>query len=147
MRKSSLHGELSISAIYKDGRKCVFDTANTITLEASRVASHVLVGDDISNLKISKMGFGTNATPPSRTNTNLGNLIFQQDIDSTAIVNVGQIEFVTVLDFISPANGFILSEAGLYTANGLSLFARQVHVAQQKNDEFKLEYVWRIVFT
>lgn len=146
-KKGCYEGHLTLTATDKNGNKFVYGTPNTLTHEASRIASHLLVGDNASNFAVTKMGFGTGATPPLRTDANLEEEVHRESINEILRPAEGQVEFVHVLDFLSSANGSLLTEAGLITENGTSLFARQVHVGVPKDQNFRLEYRWRVVFT
>jgi len=145
--KSGIYGHLKVFAVDKKGNRFTYDTPNTLTNEASNMARHALVGNNLNNLAVTKFGVGDGNIPPSRPDTNLVNLVHQQDIDIITFPVPGQVEFTTILDFVTTANGFVLKEAGLYGADGTSLFARQVHADLPKDENFRLEYVWRIVFT
>jgi len=145
--KSGIFGYLEVTSIDKAGNRFKYATPNTLTNEASRISSHALVGHDLTNLAVTKFGVGDTSVAPTRADTNLGNLVHQQDVDTITFPEPGQVEFKTVLEFLTSANGFTLTEAGLYSLNGTTLFARQVHTQLPKDENFRLEYVWRIVFT
>lgn len=148
MTKLKVFGHLSVTAIDRLGNRTLYDTPNTLMNEASRVASHVLVGDDLANLAVNRLAVGTGTTPPVRADTSLENEVHQQAVDEFIFPAApGQVEFVTILEFLSSANGFFLSEAGLVCADGTTLFARQVHTSISKNENYRVEYRWRIVFT
>jgi len=144
---SGIYGHLTVTSIDKQGNRFNYETPNTLTNEASRVSAHALVGHNLTNLAVTKFGVGTDNTTPTRADGNLGNLVHQQDVNTITFPAPGQVEFKTVLEFLTTANGFSLTEAGLYSLNGTTLFARQVHSALPKDENFRLEYVWRIVFT
>jgi len=145
--KSGIYGKLTVTAIDRKGSRFVYKTPNTLTNEAARVASHLLVADDIANLKITQFKIGTGATAPTRADTDLETPVHQQAITEFTFPNVGQTEYKIIVDFLTPANGSMLTEAGLFSADGNSLFARQVHTAIPKDENYKIEYRWRIVFT
>jgi len=147
VRKYGYYGYLSITAIDRNGGRFNYVTMNTLTNEASRLCSHLLVGDDVANLAVTKLGVGTGTTPPVRADTSLETEVHQQNVDTISFVDVGQVEFQTIIEFLTPANGEMITEAGLLATNGTSLFSRQVHTAVPKDENFRLEYRWRIVFT
>jgi hypothetical protein len=145
--KRGYYGELVIEAIDRKGNRFRYITPNTLTNEAARLCSHLLVGDDTANLSVIRLGIGTGTTPPERTDTSLEAEVHQQAVDAFSYPQVGQVEFQTIVEFIAPANGEMITEAGLIAGNGTSLFSRQVHTAIPKDENFRLEYRWRIVFT
>lgn len=147
MANGLYHGELIVTTIDRKGNRFEYVTPNTLTYEASRIMSHVLVGDDMANLAVNRLAVGTEGTPPARGDTALGNEVYQQAVDGFTYPSVGHTEYKTVIDFECAANGHLLTEAGLLGANGTSLFARQVHTPIAKDSNFKVEYRWRIVFT
>ena len=103
----------------------------------------------MADLRIGFIGVGINDTAPSRSDTSLVNEVHQQTIDAYDFPNgdIGQVEITATLDFVSPANGETLREAGLISADGTTLFARQVHGGITKDSSIQLQYIWRIVFT
>ena len=146
-RDSGLYGQLIVTAIDRKGGLFVYKTPNTLTNEAARQVSHLLVGDNFANLKVTEFKVGTGSTAPLRTDTDLETPVHQQAVTEITFPDVGQVEFKMVLDFVTAANGFQLVEAGLFSADGNSLFARQVHTVISKDENYKIEYRWRIVFT
>ena len=147
MTNGLFHGELVVTTIDKKGNRFEYITPNTLTGEASRIMSHLLVGDAIGDLVVNRLAVGTGNTPPVRGDEALGNEVYQQAIDGYTYPSVGHTEYKTVIDFVCAANGHVLAEAGLMGANGTSLFARQVHTPIAKDSNFKVEYRWRIVYT
>jgi len=141
------YGDLCVTAIDRKGNRFEYITPNTLTFEAARVMSHLLVGDQVADFKVLRLGVGTGTVAPVRSNQALGNLVHQQPVDDVIFPQVGQTEFVATLDFITPANGYDLTEAGLMCANVTVLFARQVYTGVPKDENFRLEFRWRIVFT
>jgi len=146
-QRSGCYGELCVTAIDREGSRFEYMTANTLTFEAARVMSHLLVGHLPVDFSVTRLGVGTGTVAPVRGNQALGNLVHQQTVDQILLPQPGQTEFVSTLDFITPANGNVLTEAGLMCADGTILFARQVHVGVPKDQNFRLEYRWRLVFT
>ena len=145
--KRGYHGTLEITAIDRAGNRYVYATANTITYDARKAMAHLLVGEDYVNRKVTKLALGTGATAPVRGNTALQIPLLVVPADSIVWPADGQVEFTTTLDFLSPANGSILTEAGLISNDETKLFARQVYTATPKDENFRLEFRWRIVFT
>lgn len=142
------HGELTIKAIDKKGNEVwVYNTPNTIVFDARDVMAALLAGDSVSTNKIAKIGTGLDGTAPTRNDTTLGNEILKVDITSYTFPAVGQVEFTAILDYTSAANGQTLQEAGLFTADGNTMFARQVFGGVTKTNLLQLQFIWRILFT
>jgi len=144
-----VEGNLTIRSIDRKGNIYTYKTPNVIVFEARRTLSHLLVGDLVGDLRIAFIGVGINDTAPTRADTALLNEVHQQPIEPYDFPNgdIGQVEITATLDFISPANGQFLKEAGLISADGTTLFARQVHGGIEKDASIQLQYIWRIIFT
>lgn len=141
-------GQLKIRAIDKKGREVyVYNTPNTIVYGARDIMATLLAGDSVATNKISKIGTGLDATPPVRADTTLGNEILKVDITSYTFPAVGQVEFTAILDYTSTANGQALTEAGLFSADGNTMFARQIFGSVTKTNLLQLQFIWRIIFT
>jgi hypothetical protein len=141
-------GQLKIKAIDRKGREVyVYNTPNTIVFDARQLMAALLAGDSVSTNKISKIGTGLDITPPLRTDTTLGNEILKVDITSYTFPEVGHVEFTAILDYTSVANGQSLTEAGLFSADGNTMFARQIFGAVTKTNLLQLQFIWRIIFT
>ena len=143
-------GELLIKSIDRTGKVIhVYKTPNVITFDARIVMSHLLVGDQVNTYRIGFIGVGTSNPAPQRSDTALITEVHQQIIEPYDFPDgdTGQVEITATLDFTSPANGNTLREAGLISANGITLFARQVHGDIFKDSGIQLQYIWRIIFT
>jgi hypothetical protein len=142
-------GHLTIQSIDRKGNIYVFDTPNIITFDARVVMSHLLVGDQVSTYKIGFIAVGLSNTAPVRADTSLVQQVHQQPIEPYDFPSgdTGQVEITATLDFTSVTNGNTLREAGLVSANGTTLFARQIHGAIAKDSSIQLQYIWRIIFT
>lgn len=141
-------GELTIKAIDRNGNTAhIYETPNTIVYDARDLMSFLLVGDNVADKKISKLGVGLDGTPPARTDGTLGNELIKIDISNYTFPESGHVEITAVLDYTSAANGQVLQEAGLFSADGTTLFARQIFGEITKSNLFQLQFIWRIIFT
>jgi len=147
-RELPCKGELTIKAIDKSGKVVyVYDTPNTIVYDARSLMASLLVGDSVSTKKLSKIGTGLDGTIPVRTDTALGNELLKVDITGYSLPEVGQVELTALLDYTSAANGQPLQEAGLFSADGTTMFARQIFGTITKTSSLQLQFIWRIIFT
>lgn len=144
-----VEGRLRIRSIDRAGNRYEYKTPNVIVFDARITMAHLLVGDLVNTYKIGFIGVGTGNTAPQRADTSLIAEVHQQAIEPYSFPDGdnGQVEITATLDFISPANGNTLREAGLISLNGTSLFARQVHGDIFKDAGIQLQYIWRIIFT
>ena len=143
-------GKLEINSLDRSGKIVhSWKTPNVITFDARIVMSHLLVGDSVNTYKIGYIGVGTGNNAPARSDTALVAPIHNQAIEPFDFPNgdSGQVEISATLDFTSAANGNTLREAGLISADGTTLFARQVHGDIAKDAGIQLQYIWRIIFT
>jgi len=141
---ATCEGHLTLTAIDRKGNKFIYDTPNIITFGAAKSAAHALVGE--TAYMAAELGVGDGVTPATRSDTALDSEAYRQSLGTPTFPFVGQVEFAVTLDFICGANGFFLTEAGIFTTNN-TLLARQVHSSVEKDSNFQLEYRWRIVFT
>lgn len=115
-----------------------------------------------ASLKLAELWVGDGAVAPVRGDTalSMGGAGFRDKIvltDATKTPNIAgpiyELRLLATLPASTPANGFTLSEAGLYTAGSLvpvvpqRLFARQIHPAIAKTNAIAIDYDWRISFT
>jgi hypothetical protein len=142
-------GELTVISTDRRGNKFTYNTPNVIVFDARPTLAHLLVGDAVSTYKIGFIAVGLNNTAPQRSDTGLIQQVLQQPIEPYDFPggDNGQVEITATLDFTSAANGSTLQEAGLFSANGSRMFARQVHGAIAKDSSIQLQYIWRIIFT
>ena len=141
-------GELTVKAIDKNGKVVfIYETPNTIVYGARDLMSSLLVGDSVASKKLSKIGAGLDGTIPVRTDTTLGNELLKVDITGYSFPEIGQVELTALLDYNSAANGQPLQEAGLFSADGTTMFARQIFGTITKTASLQLQFIWRIIFT
>ncbi len=103
-----------------------------------------LIGGDVTNRSITKIGFGTNGTPPAGGNTGLTGA-YAKLIGSVSYPATNSVEFAFTLG-TSEANGLSIIEFGLLTAGDV-LFARKTRSgAIIKDSDLTLTGTWRINF-
>ena len=133
------------------------DAGNVMrSLIAQRATDHAA-----AYLALGSMRFGTSSTTPLRSQTDLLAEVSSarkelEDMDKQN-GSAGEIQFIATLQS-ADANGNTLREVGLFTtgtawdgaqnpANGLYMFARQIHAPIEKTVALTLEYNWAIQFT
>lgn len=150
-----------------------YEIRNTITYVALRGLVNLIAQKstlDPLDYQVKYLRAGTNATPPTRTDTNLlapaGTPVHTMEIIDAAktltTTNPFELKVVATLG-TGDLNGETLREAGLFTRGGAAvsapgeyptssgyypeLFARQVHPEVAKSAAFVVDYDWRISFT
>jgi len=104
----------------------------------------------ISNYTVKKFGLGTGTTPPKVTDVSLENpLTFYLGNETKPISAVDfSVPFVARVEFViaaSEANGYLITEMGLFSGND-TLIARRVHTGINKTSDFAPVLGWRIRF-
>lgn len=130
--------------IYRGGRLIdVMDEHNLIVTNGRETVCRGLGGE--SNRAITKIGFGSGATPAAPGNNALVNL-FSKAITSVSYPTVTSVQFAFTL-LSNEANGLAISEFGLLTANNV-LYARKVRSAGPiyKDSETSLSGTWTIQY-
>lgn len=108
-----------------------------------------------STFKLTELRVGTGTTPPVRGDTALVTAVPSIDGGYVTINDVDKL--LTTLDPLfelrntvtlqaGAANGYTLTEAGLFAADG-TMFARQIHPAIPKTAALVIDYDWRIAFS
>lgn len=141
----------------------VWKKRNTITYDAGDIVRDLLAqrATDYApaELKLGSMRFGTNATTPTRGDTNLLNEIasVRRELTDLHKLNggVGEISLHATMEG-SAGNGYTYREAGLFTkgvtwnadvGGSLQMFTRQMHPSIEKTSAVALEYDWKLQFT
>jgi hypothetical protein len=116
---------------------------NLIVNGARIAAAHFFAGDT-SGRPIQKIGFGTNGTDPTDTDTTLVSP-YMKNVDGFEYPGMGQVQTNWHLS-IAEDNGQAIMEFGLIGADG-TLLARKVRVNPiHKASDISLEGRWTIVF-
>jgi hypothetical protein len=103
-----------------------------------------LVGGDVTQRSIAKIGFGTGGTDPAVTDTQLTNG-YLRAVSGHTYPEDGQVQISWTLP-TSEGNGMKILEFGLFTQDG-TLFARKTRTeAIPKEVDISLEGTWTIIF-
>lgn len=148
--ESPCRGEVSIKILDLGGKVLhEYQAPNTIVYGARMILAKLLVAADHTTTKISKMKVGTGTTTPTRNNTTLVSDPVVATLTATNTFPTGKpghVEFQATLGG-GEGNSSTLTEVGLFTEDGTTMFARQVHGGIQKTSSIQLQYTWRIIFT
>lgn len=101
-----------------------------------------LLGGDVTNRSVNRIGFGEDATAPTEADTALTVPVYKTVTASYPAT--GEVSFAWVLDY-SEANGKTIREFGLVSTNN-NLFSRKVRSAIDKTSDIRLEGAWRVIF-
>ena len=130
--------------VYQCGRLIEEYEDHNLIVDTSRQVHARLLGGDVANRSVTKIGFGTNGTAPMVGNTTL-TAAFVKAIDTVAYPATNQVQFNFSLG-TSEANGTNIFEFGLLTA-GDTLYARKVRSAfLSKDSDISLTGAWIIHF-
>lgn len=138
---------------------------NTITFDAGDIVRSLLAqrtppADPApAEYSLGSMRFGTSTTTPTRFDTDIISEVTSARKELTDAKKTngvqGEISLQATLG-TSDANGYTLTEAGLFTRSttwnnavggSLLMFARQVHAAISKTSSISLDYTWTLQFT
>jgi len=149
MTKGGCYGEFSVVMIDKKGSRSRYKSPNVITFDMSKALSHLLVGDAAGTYAATYLAVGEGASlAPTRSDTSLESFVAQYPFGDIVFLQGDiRVELKVLLDFVDPANGSTLQEAGLVAADGTTLLTRQLHVPISKTEDHQVEYTWIIHFT
>lgn len=138
---NEITGRLSIRVIDREGNIVLDDTGqNMIVASGYKAAAEAVSG--VEGAVITKIGVGTNGTPPTVKDTTLANP-FITDIRSVEYPTDNVVRFNFTIPYFSPANGMNISEYGLMTKDG-RLFARRVREGVAKTPFLMILGEWEI---
>jgi hypothetical protein len=152
-----LRGDLTVTVTrVSDGFQRTHGVRNTITYDGRNSPLYLWAPDGVTvaDYAIETLRTGTSTTPPTAGDTSLGaplaggptgGIITLTSLDRTRSPATGELVITAELD-TAHANGSVLTEAGLYLANG-QLFSRQIHTAITKNSGFTVSYTWILGLT
>lgn len=138
-----IYSESGCNRIVNSGRGLILRLLNGVNISSEGAQ---VVGQS-STYPISKIGFGTNTTPPTNEDTSLSSdaLIKYLDVGSARVIGNTEIIFDWSLQQ-SEGNGLVISELGLFSHDG-TLFSRKVtNNPIIKDTDMSVEGSWRIVF-
>lgn len=120
------------------------EAGENLVVDLSKQQLARLIGGDVTNRSIAKIGFGTNGTAPASGNTGLTDAYIKA-ISSVSYPATNSVEFAFTLGS-GEANGKSIIEFGLLTAGDV-LFARKVRAgAITKDSDLSITGTWRINF-
>jgi hypothetical protein len=103
-----------------------------------------LLGGDVTNRSVTRIGFGTSGTAPAGGNTSLTGA-YTKNVDAVTYPLTNQVQFAFSLG-TGEANPLAIMEFGLFTAGGV-LYARKVRsAALNKETDLSFSGTWLITF-
>lgn len=121
----------------------VYEDENLV-VDASKQQLARLIGGDVANRSITKIGFGTSGTAPVGGNIGLTGA-YVKALGTVTYPVAGSVQFAFTLG-TTEANGLSIMEFGLFTAGDI-LFARKVRTgAIVKDSDLALAGTWQINF-
>lgn len=118
--------------------------AYNLIVDGAKAVQARLLGGDVTNRSITKIGFGTSGTAPAGGNTGLTGG-YLKALDGVSYPTAGQVQFAWSL-LNGEANGMAILEFGLFTG-GNTLFARKVRAAAlNKDSDLALSGTWTITY-
>lgn len=136
-------GDFSLNIFRKGELIEVYEDLN-IVVDLSKQQLARLIGGDVTNRSLTKIGFGTSNTAPAAGNTALTDA-YVKLLGSVTYPTTNSVEYAFTLG-TTEANGKAIIEFGLYTAGDV-LFARKVRGGViLKDSDLSLAGSWRITF-
>lgn len=120
------------------------EAGENLVVDLSKQTLARLLGGDVANRSVTKIGFGTSGSAPAAGNTSLTDA-YVKALTSVSYPATNSVEFAFSLG-TSEANGKEIREFGLLTAGNM-LFARKVRAgAIHKDSDISISGTWRINF-
>lgn len=117
---------------------------SNLVVDLSKQQLARLIGGDVTNRSITKIGFGTSGTAPAAGNTSLTDA-YVKLLGDVTYPATNSVQYAFTLG-ASEANGKSIQEFGLFTAGDV-LFARKTRAgAIVKDSDLSLSGTWRINF-
>lgn len=129
--------------IFRKG-ELIEEVGYNLVVDLSKQQLARLIGGDVANRSITKIGFGTSGTAPAAGNTSLTDT-YVKALGAVTYPATNSVQFAFTLG-TSEANGKSIQEFGLFTAGDV-LFARKTRAgAIVKDSDLSLSGTWRINF-
>ena len=138
----NLHGRLEITVRRHGGVIEEWSDPNMIMAASRDVLARLVAGVGGGQV-IAKIGIGTNGTTPAPSDTSLTSALIKP-VTSFSFPATGEVEFAWGFGE-SEANGMVIREFGLITADG-QLFARKSRGAIEKDEDLDLSGRWTLIF-
>jgi hypothetical protein len=116
---------------------------SNVIVEAAKSALAMLISGAGTGKVVSKIGFGTSATPPDMADAALTDA-YIRPLNTASYPEPGQVRFYWLLG-AEEANGINIAEFGLICADG-TLFSRRTRAAIFKETDISLSGAWTISF-
>lgn len=120
----------------------VYQDANLV-VDAGRSQIARLVGGDVTNRSVNRIGFGSNGSAPVATDTAL-TTAFLKAVTAVSYPSAGVVKFDFTLELVEN-NGTTIREFGLICTDG-TLLARKTRAAIDKTSSIRLEGSWTITY-
>ncbi|WP_454764435.1 hypothetical protein [Cupriavidus campinensis] len=130
--------------VYRRGELIeVFEERNLIVVGSQQIHAKLL-GGDVTNQSVTRIGFGTNGAAPAFLNSSLTDAYIKA-VDAVSYPAANQVQFALSLG-TGEANGIAISEFGLLTAAG-ALYSRKTRpLPLNKADDIALAGTWTVLF-
>lgn len=130
--------------VYRNGVLIDRDDHPNIIVNNAKTTQARLIGGDVTNRSITKIGFGEGTGAADAANTSLTNA-FVRSLGTVSYPAANSVQFAFSLG-TTEANGLAITEFGLFT-NGDVLFARRVRAgALLKASDLSLTGTWTISY-
>lgn len=130
--------------VFRGGKLIETYEDKNLVVDLSKQQLARLIGGDVTNRSITKIGFGTNGTAPAAGNTTLTDA-YVKLLGGVSYPATNSVEFAFTLG-TTEANGKSIMEFGLFTGGDV-LFARKTRLgAIVKDSDLSLAGSWRINF-
>jgi len=140
--KITLRGEVEMR-VYRYGELIHEYCEKNQIVNLARTSLTKLVAGDTSGFQVTKIGFGTNGTAATATDTALTGA-YVKALGSNSLIAFNVVQFNWTLEN-DEANGMSIQELGLLSNNN-TLFARRTRAAVNKTSDLRIEGSWRIFF-
>lgn len=131
--------------VFKDGKEIEHVKGDNLVVDASKTPRAHLVGGDVTNNSVSKVGFGETSTAVDPGDTGLSGSAVIKDVDAVSYPESNKVQFDFSLGG-AEGNGLDIWEFGLFTT-GLTLFARRVRTsALPKAADITIVGTWTLIF-
>ena len=131
--------------VYQHGKLIDHVEDKNHLVNGSQIQLAHLLGGDVGNRSITKIGFGTNGTEPVDSDTDLTGK-FLKTISSVEYPELGQLKINWILD-VNENNGMAILEFGLFTDDGTLITRKIRNNPLNKEPDISIEGTWIINFS
>lgn len=126
-----------------DGKQILDYEDRNLIVDTGRTQAAKLIGGDVTNRSVNRIGFGSNGSDPVSSDTALTGA-FLKAVTAVTYPSAGVVKFDFTLE-LAENNGVTIREFGLVCTDGV-LFARKVRAAIDKTSSIRLEGSWTISY-